>query len=128
MCFLVEFHSDDARVLCRQVLASLAFGWRGREYYTTTCEEPNIGYRRYHHSDRGLSDSLAESTTWHLPEICQSHQSSTPTPGQVGRQSEGHCRDVNVLRIHWKTCSIKLYIFIWIKWTKINWIQNYKLK
>jgi hypothetical protein len=38
-------------------------------------------------------------------------------------------RDVNILRIRWKTCAIKLYIFIWIKLTKINSIQNnYKLK
>jgi hypothetical protein len=84
VCLLVGFHGKGARALCWQVLASLAPGWRDKGYHTMTCEESHIGYQRYQHSDRESFGSSAEST------ICQSHQSSAPVPGQVGRQSEDH--------------------------------------
>jgi hypothetical protein len=63
MCLSAEFHGEGARVLRPVVPASRSFGWTDREYRTMRRAEHHIGYQRFQHPNRDLSDSSAESTT-----------------------------------------------------------------
>jgi hypothetical protein len=92
MCLLVGFHGEDARALHWQVLASWALGWTGQGYHTTTREEPHIGHRRYQHPDRSEISLKYVEVRWAV-------------------SLRVNDRDINILKIRWKTCAIKLHIF-----------------
>jgi hypothetical protein len=89
MCLSTGFHGEGARILRRPVHVSQALGWTDEECRTMMRKEHHIGYRRSQHPNRDSSDSLADSTTWNLSKISQTHQSSAPALDQVGRESDG---------------------------------------